>query len=144
MIGTIVRAFALGCVISGGIGTGAEPDKKKEMEQAAVAAAEAWVALVDEGKYAESWTEAAESFKGAIKQEPWEQALQGVRRPLGKLVSRKVKSTVRKTDLPGAPDGEYVIVEFETVFENKKAAVETITPKLEKDGKWKVSGYFIR
>ena len=131
MIGTSVRAFALGCLFAGGIVTGAEPDKQPEKEQAAVDAAEAWVALVDEGKYAESWAEAAEHFEGAIQQEPWVQALQGARRPLGKLVSRKVKGTAYKTESPGAPDGEYIIVEFETVFENMQAAVETIAPKWE-------------
>ena len=29
-------------------------------------------------------------------------------------------------------------------FGNKKAAVETITPMLDKDGKWRVSGYYIK
>ncbi len=42
------------------------------------------------------------------------------------------------------PDGEYVVVQLETSFANKKAAVETVTPMLEKDGRWRVSGYFIR
>jgi len=60
------------------------------------------------------------------------------------MVSRKVKSTTYKTALPGAPDGEYVVIEFESVFENKKAAVETVTPMMDKDGKWQVSGYFIK
>jgi hypothetical protein len=45
--------------------------------------------------------------------------------------------------LPGAPDGEYVVIQFESSFEKKKSAVETVTPMLEKDGKWRVSGYYI-
>jgi len=45
---------------------------------------------------------------------------------------------------PLPPDGEYVVIQFKTSFENKKAAIETITPMLDKDGKWKVSGYFIK
>jgi hypothetical protein len=49
-----------------------------------------------------------------------------------------------KTSLPGAPDGEYVVIQFGTSFENKKTAIETVTPMLDKDGKWRVSGYYIK
>jgi hypothetical protein len=72
------------------------------------------------------------------------ESLRAARKPLGELVSRKLKSANFMTSLPGAPDGEYVVLQFETAFENKKSAVETITPMLEKDGKWRVSGYYIR
>jgi hypothetical protein len=70
--------------------------------------------------------------------------MQAVRKPLGKLVTRKVKTKTYRTSLPGAPDGEYVVIEFETSFENKKWAVETVTPMMDKDGKWRVSGYYIK
>ncbi len=69
--------------------------------------------------------------------------MQAARKPLGKLFSRKVLTKVYKSSLPGAPDGEYVVVQFETSFENKKMAIETVTPMLDKDGKWRVSGYYI-
>jgi hypothetical protein len=124
--------------------TGAVGAQAPEKEKAATAAAEKWLGLVDEGKYAESWSEAAVYFKNAITQENWVQSLKAVRGPLGKLISRKVKSQTFTTSVPGAPDGEYVVIQFETSFENKKSAIETVTPMLEKDGKWKVSGYFIK
>lgn len=79
-----------------------------------------------------------------MPREQWKQAAAGVRAPLGKLVSRKVKSRVYTEQLPGAPDGKYVVIEFETVFEKKTSAVETVTPMLDPDGLWRVSGYFIR
>lgn len=115
-----------------------------EKEKAAVAAAEQWLTMVDDGKYVESWNEAAQYFKNAVKQEQWEQSLQAVRNPLGKLISRKVKSKTYMTSLPGAPDGEYVVIQFETSFENKESAIETVTPMMDKDAKWRVSGYYIR
>jgi len=113
-------------------------------EEAAVSATQKWLSLVDDGKYLESWKEAAEYFKNAMKPDQWEQSLQAVRKPLGKLLSREVKSKSYTTSLPGAPDGEYVVIQFETSFENKKSAVETVTPVLDKDGNWRVSGYFIQ
>jgi len=134
---SIAAAFMIAMAFSG---IAAEPEKEK----VAVAAAEKWVALVDSGKYVESWKEAAAYFKNAVKQEQWEQAVQAVRKPLGKLVARKVKTSTYKTALPGAPDGEYVVITFETAFENKKTAIETVTPMMDKDGKWRVSGYFIK
>ena len=115
-----------------------------EKEGAALSAAEKWLIMIDEGKYSESWRDAASYFRNAVKQEQWEQSLQAHRKPLGKLVSRKVKSKAYKTSLPGAPDGEYVVIQFETSFENKKRSIETVTPMIDKDGKWRVSGYFIK
>jgi hypothetical protein len=42
------------------------------------------------------------------------------------------------------PDGEYVVFQFNTSFEQKAAAVETVTAMREKDGTWHVAGYFIK
>ena len=118
--------------------------KSAEKEKAAAASAERWLQMVDSEKYAESWKEAAVLFKDAINQEQWQQSLQAVRKPLGKLITRKMKTNTYKTSLPGAPDGEYVIIEFATSFEHKKSAIETVTPMMDKDGKWRVSGYYIK
>ncbi len=115
-----------------------------EKEKTAASSAEKWLGMIDEGKDAQSWKEAAEPFRIAVKQEQWEQSLQVVRKPLGKLISRKIKSKTYRTSLPGAPDGEYVVIQFESSFEKKKSAVETVTSMLEKDGKWRVSGYYIK
>jgi len=117
---------------------------QQKPEQLAQQSSDAWLALVDSGKYAESWQEASQIFKGAVTKEQWQGALQGVRGPLGKLLSRKLKSATYTKTLPGAPDGEYVVIQYETSFENKQSAVETVTPMLDKDGKWRVSGYFIK
>lgn len=96
------------------------------------------------GLTAASWKESAELFRNAVKPEQWGQAMQAARKPLGKLVSRKVRTKVSRTTLPGAPDGEYVVIQFETSFAVKKAAIETVTPMLDKDGTWRVSGYYIK
>ena len=119
-------------------------EKHDEAEKQAVAAAESWLALVDDGKYGESWDAAADYLKNAVTKDAFVKSLTAVRKPLGKLKSREVKSTDYRTSLPGAPDGEYVVIQLKTSFENKKSAVETVTPMLDKDKKWRVSGYYIR
>ncbi len=115
-----------------------------EKESVAIASAEFWLRLVDEGRYADSWKEASQYFKAAVNQDQWKGAMESARRPLGTTVSRTLKSSHYATSLPGAPDGEYVIIQYSTEFENKKAAIETVTPMLDKDGKWRISGYYIR
>jgi len=37
-----------------------------------------------------------------------------------------------------------VVIQFQTSYENKKSAVETVTPMVDPDGEWRVSGYYIR
>ena len=113
-------------------------------EEKAAAVAKSWLSLIDSGKYVKSWQEAAQYLKGAVAKEQWPGMIKPVRVPLGKVVSRKVKSKDYMTQVPGLPDGKYVVIQFETSFENKKSAIETVTPMLDKDGKWRVSGYYIK
>lgn len=113
-------------------------------EVAAMAASQAWLALVDEGNYSGSWEEAAEYFRHAVTMEQWQRSMTAFRGPLGKVVSRELKAKEYTRTLPGAPDVEYVVIQYDTSFENKKSAVETITPMLDTDGKWRVSGYYIK
>ena len=139
MVRRISFLVVVGLILVAVTGMASESEKKK----IAVTVAEKWLGLVDEGKYVESWKKAAEYFRNAVKQEQWGESMLAVRKPLGKLVSRKVKSSSYKKSLPGAPDGEYVVIQFETSFTNKKKTIETVTPMMDKDGKWRVSGYFI-
>jgi hypothetical protein len=115
-----------------------------DKQKAAVAAAQAWLKLVDDGNYGASWDQAATYFKAAVPRQQWETQISAVRRPMGKKLARTLDNARYMTSLPGAPDGEYVVITFNASFENKKTAVETITPMLEKDGKWRVSGYYIK
>jgi len=140
---TMLGLMATAIMLTGAFVAGCS-NKEKAASKAAIAAAESWLAMVDRGEYAQSWDQAAEAFKGALTKKNWEDALNGTRQPLGKTISRKVIKSKYATSLPGAPDGEYVVIQFETSFENKKSAIETVTPMLDKDGNWRVSGYFIK
>jgi hypothetical protein len=113
-------------------------------EQAAASAARGWLSLIDNGNYAGSWQEASAYFQGAIDEERWTASLNGVRKPLGRSMSRKLQTAKYETALPGAPDGQYVVMQFRTSFAKKKAAIETVTFMLDKDRKWRAAGYFIK
>ncbi len=135
---------ALGLIMTLSLCTGCSSARNPEAEQAAIAAAEQWLELIDNENYPKSWETAAELFKGAVTQEQWLQAMQSIRSPLGSKIMRNCASVKYMTSMPGAPDGEYVVIQFETSFEKKSSAIETVTPMLDKDGAWRVSGYYIK
>ena len=139
----MIRALAAGVlalVVPCGTAV-ATTDKPEDLAQAA---AESWLKIVDAGDYGTSWDETARLFQGAVTKEQWEQAATAWRAPLGKVVSRKLKSRKFSKTLPGAPDGQYVVIQYDSHFEKKAVAVENITPMRDPDGAWRVAGYFIR
>ena len=85
------------------LAVGSAPAQESGNEKAAASAAEKWLSMVDNEQYADSWKESAEYFRNAVNQKQWEQSMQSVRKPLGRLLSRKVKSAMYMTSLPGAP-----------------------------------------
>ena len=116
----------------------------KASTDAAVKAAASWLAIADAGKYGESWTAGAAALRGAVTQAKWEEGLRAVRAPLGAAGARTLTSSHYTRALPGAPAGEYVILQYRTEFAGKPGAVETLAPMREADGSWRVSGYFIQ
>jgi len=86
----------------------------------------------------------ASTFKAALSAEAWQQASRPVMEPLGAVKSRSKASATYTKTLPGAPDGEYVVLQFNSSYDKKADAVETVVAKLDTDGQWRVAGYFIR
>ncbi len=119
-------------------------DRHAEAESKAIEAVQPWLALVDRGQYSQSWETAAEFLKNAVGRRDFVKSLADARTPLGEVKSRELLSKHYATDLPGAPKGQYVVVQYKTSFAKKDSATETITPMLEKDKKWRVSGYYIK
>ncbi len=113
-------------------------------ETAAQSAAEVWLALSDDGRYDAGYQGTAGIFQKLVNQAQWTKMVSAGRGPLGKVVTRKVKDSKFTTTMPGAPDGQYVVIHYDTAFEKKASAVEVLTVLLDADGQWKVCGYFIR
>jgi hypothetical protein len=137
-LGSVIAGIVLTIVVI----TTVHADQSAEKE--AQRAAEFWLLLVDSGRYSESWNEAAHIFKQKVSLQKWKSSLESVRIPLGNLKSRRLKTAACTETLPGAPDGKYVVIQYETTFDKKKSAIETVTPMMEKDGQWRVAGYFIK
>lgn len=117
---------------------------QQKPEEMAQKAAEAWLALTDSDKYAECWEEASTNFKAAVSKDKWVGMVSSVRDPLGALQSRKLASAKYVKNPPNTPEGEYVILRYDTSFEKLTSAVETVSMTLDKDGQWRAAGYFIK
>ena len=143
----MVLAAALGAAIASAQSPSPEPPAASAEEidvRPATAAAMAWLETMDARRYGVAWEAAAPLLKGAIERTPWETTMQDVRGPLGPAGGRKLRSATYARTLPNAPAGEYVVIEYDTRFQNRPLTVETVTPMKQPDGTWKVAGYFIR
>jgi hypothetical protein len=138
---SIGRALTISLLaLSGALAGGAAADTPTA---SAEAAARTWLAAADTGSGAETWALAAPVFQDRISSEEWQKQLTAARGPLGAVVKRILTSATHATSLPGAPDGDYEVVKFQTQFEHKASAVETVTTVKQSDGSWRVAGYFI-
>jgi hypothetical protein len=133
-------ALALAASITALSAMGAE-----ELDTApAMTAAQAWLTHVDAGSYGESWDESAALFQEKIAKVQWQTTLDKARAPLGGMITRKLRMATYTHTLPNAPEGEYVVIQFDTHFENLPQSTETVTPMREMDGTWKVAGYDVK
>ena len=108
-------------------------------------AARDWLAHTDKIDAPVSYDAAGSKFKEAITVDRWDEALQKARAPLGALEQRTVFETTFDKALPGGgPQGEFALVMFRTVFAKKTDSIETVTLEHERDGAWRVIGYYIR
>ena len=141
-----MKRFIAAVAVVAAIAFAAVPVQAQSADAVAQAerAAKSWLALTDAGEYSRSWDEAAGTIRAAVSKSRWASTVRGTRHSLGDVGVRKLKSAVFTRTLAGAPDGEYVVIEYESTFENRVTAVETVTPSREKDGSWKVAGYLIR
>ncbi|WP_158943032.1 DUF4019 domain-containing protein [Granulicella sp. S190] len=146
----------LRCVLGMGVMVGAvgglgrlvaqerSPLVQQTAEQIAAREAEGWLAMMDAGKYAESWKAAAEVLRSAVTAQKFASSIEAVRGPMGKLESRKLQSATYTTLLPGVPPGDYVMILYSSSFEQKQVAQETVIMSREKDKVWRVAGYYIK
>jgi len=108
-----------------------------------VAAATAWLQLIDAGKYDDAWASSADEIKTVGPKEGFAKMMEQTRGPLGKEVSRTVKDKGYAKDPQNAPPGEYVQIHFTTSFENSKDATELVIVKKQPDGVWRVGQYSV-
>ncbi len=120
----------------------AAPDTSS-IAQATVAGS-AWVILLDAGDPEASWDSAAPAFQAAVTKREWLQAVTRARGPFEPFGTRTLIGAQFQATLPNAPLGPYVILSYRTAVEGNRTVIETVVPMRLPDGRWRVSGYFVR
>lgn len=105
--------------------------------------ADDWLALVDAGKYGESWSQAHSMFKAKVSKEEWVAGATDLLSRLGKIKSRKLKEATATRTLPQAPEGDYTVFVYDSAYENLPAATDTLVTAKDKDDAWRVVGYTV-
>ena len=112
---------------------------KELAEQVAMVSVE----LIAAGEYGSVHDNADEILRSAVDRDQFIKMTKDVFAPLGDRKSIRLNSAKYSTRAPGGPDGVYVILRFESSFENKAEALETITMREAEPGFWRLAGYVI-
>ena len=110
----------------------------------ALAAAEIWLTLLDEGRYGQAWDRVVPMMQEKIPRTQWETGLATTRQPLGLALRRKLRQANLTHIVPGAPDGDYFVLQYDTVFDGRPLTTEIVTAMKDGGGAWRVSGYELR
>lgn len=102
-----------------------------------------WLAFVDAFDYEGSWAQTATRFRQSITSADWASRLRLGRTALGPLTSRNLAVAQRVRDVPDAPPGEYIQLQYHSIYDQTKAMVETVALARE-DDQWRVTGHFVR
>jgi len=111
-------------------------------DDAARLAAEKWLTLLDQARYKDAYKQSSQHSRAQASAAEWEAQIKAMRDAAGAKQSRQFSSAKPAKSMAGAPDGDYMLLEFATAFANKPKAVETLMLSLE-SGAWKAAGYFI-
>jgi hypothetical protein len=111
----------------------------------AVATAAKWLSVVDAGNYAQTFAMFPARIRsgGDAVEKYWVGYLRAKRAPLGRVLSRKLAKAWFTRTLPSSPDGYYEFFHYNTSFQRKTRAEESVTLTKE-SGHWQVSGYRFR
>lgn len=105
--------------------------------------AERFLKLVDADDWAGSWEAAGSFFQAETTADEWASVVEPLRQPLGTVAERRLVTVQRADSLPGAPEGEYEVLQFQTKFEGReKLVLETVVMLSGQNG-WEVTGYFM-
>lgn len=115
---------------------GAEPATGSRSEATAAAvAAEAFLELIDEGRWADSYAATGAEFRRLNTLKTWSDVSARIRPPLGKVLTRDI---VGNEYVPAPPQG-YRLVKFRSAYANGTQQTESVSLAWE-EGAWKVAG----
>ncbi|WP_121117505.1 helix-turn-helix domain-containing protein [Croceibacterium ferulae] len=143
-IGVLLMTFALALLalatlVPAGSTQAPPPTAEQEAPDAeVVSTAQAFLVLLDQGRWDESYRAFGAAFRGLNSLESWAAVSDDVRAPLGQAISRTFLS---QENVPTPPQG-VEMVKFRTRFADGETRTETVTLNRENGG-WYVVGVMI-
>jgi hypothetical protein len=108
--------------------------------QAARQAAEAWIQLLDDGKFDQAYLQMGMTAHRQISQQQWRDQLNATRARYGTLESRIFQYPNYTTTLKNAPPGQYVVLNYLCTFSSHLTSPETVVMTKVGTG-WMVAGF---
>ncbi len=115
-------------------------ESSPEAERAAVAATVPILERLDAGDYDAVRDAASPLLKEQVSPEEWLVQVEALRGPLGTHKSRAVGAVTYVTNPWGAPQGEYVIVSYDSHWQNGSIH-ENLSMQRQPNGAWALAGY---
>jgi hypothetical protein len=123
-------------------GPGGDPHAAEEV--AAERQALGFLGYLDHGRFADSYAYTGMLIRAQLDRDAFAAQVEKTRAGTGALQSRDLIDASYATTVPGAPEGQYVVLHYRSSFANRAdEAVETLTLAFAK-GYWRVSGYYIK
>lgn len=120
-----------------------EVKKPENAEKQAERAGVEWLRLLDRNDMDTAWDRTSSELHESISRDQFKEQMQLMREGLGPIITRRLDSATYRTSVPGAQEGQYVVLVFNSRFKDKGRAREVLTMSYNKD-KWEPAGYFVR
>jgi hypothetical protein len=100
--------------------------------------------LIDAGQYGGAWADASPIMKDVITQSQWISAMTETRRKLGNVLSRKLVSNKSRNILPFGTQGNFMILQYRTLFSWNVYQDEIIVLTTNEREQWRVFSYTLQ
>jgi hypothetical protein len=118
------------------------PARDPAAEEAARAAAEAWLALIDRGEHARAWEGAAPLLQAQGSRNRLAAVIELLDDEVGKVAGRAPVAALSTRLVPGLPDGSYRVVEYQGTRVGRPGPVfEAVVTTRGDDGRWRAAAY---
>jgi hypothetical protein len=109
-------------------------------EQAALAAAQRWLALSDSGDHAAAWTLSSTLLRFSVSKENWETNQTRYYRMFGVPDHRDFIAAKFTPSVPGGEPGDHVVIEYRRPIKAGLTILEVLFMHRTDDG-WRTAGY---
>ena len=110
-------------------------------DSTAIESASTFLALLDRGDISAAFETTTAFHRSYWQRDRWVDSIGTLRSFYGPLINRAASKTVHKDSYPKHPDGEYIVIVFESSFSRKRQTTEIVAVTPDGDGRWRVSDY---